>query len=150
VRLTPGVPVAARVRVAVGELPHGGDGALGSQGGGLSGTHGGDEGTYGAHSGTGVGVAHGGEVWFGAQIGGSAAHGGLLMSASGDGLHGYGVGVGVGQNGVGVKSMQADGGLSGSHGGLAFGGGDSGQPEFGMQRTRTATSISPELITTFG
>jgi hypothetical protein len=73
----------------------------------------------------GVGVTHGGDAWFGAQIGGlTGTHGGLSGPLPGDGLHGYGAGVGVGQNGVGVKSMHVpmpSGGLIGvstAHGGL--------------------------------
>ena len=55
---------------------------------------------------------HGGEVWFGAQIGGL----------------------------IGVCTM---------HGELTLAGGDSGQPELGLQRRRIAVSISPLRTTTF-
>ena len=96
---------------------------------------------------------HGGEVWFGAQIGGligvTTAHGGLLtLPMPGDGLQVKGGGSqgglltpapGDGLHGKGV----------GPQGGLWFGGGESGQPEFGMQRMRIAVSISPVRTWTF-
>lgn len=66
----------------------------------------------------------------GGLLGVSNGHGGLSGPPPGDGLHGYGVGA--------------------PHGGLAFGGGDSGHPEFGMQCTRIAVSSSPTRISTFG
>ena len=89
----------------------------------------------------------GGEVWFGAQMGGligvTTAQGGLLTSEPGDGLQGNGVRVGHGGLTVG--------------GGLTLGGdvmsnaiGQSPKPEFGRQRTRIAVSISPARTSTFG
>jgi hypothetical protein len=77
---------------------------------------------------------HGGDVWFGAQIGGLIGvcimHGGLIGEPMpGEGLH-------------------VNGG--GSHGGLTPAGGETGQLELGLQRRRIAVSMSPLFTTTFG
>ncbi len=122
----------------LGGVAHGGlNGTAGdgSHGGGESGGHGGLNGLAGdgLHGGGESGV-HGGEVWFGPQIGGligvCTAHGGLLTPEPGDGLHGIGV--------------------ASPHGGLTLAGGESGQPELGLQRRRIAVSMSPLRTTTFG
>ena len=76
---------------------------------------------------------------------GGGAHGGL----AGHGVHGGGE---SGVHGGDVWFGAQIGGLIGvctMHGGLTLAGGDSGQPELGLQRRRIAVSISPLRTTTF-
>ena len=109
----------------------GGDGSHGAVGV-ASGPH--PTGSKVTQLGGGESGVQGGDVWFVAQIGGLigvfTAHGGLFTSAPGEGLHGNGVGA--------------------PQGGLTLAGGESGQPELGLQRRRTAVSRSPLRTTTFG